>query len=146
MFIFLSDKIGLMTNFIDVSKLVPAEIGYIAGVIDSDGCIAMYRNNKKGTTFSTRVCIVQRNPKIVDWLLSKIGGGIAKSTVKYKGTDRVYYRWYIGAKSQILKLLTIIRAHLVNKQNQADVMISFIDRKMDGAEACSILKSLKKNP
>lgn len=93
---------------------------YIAGIIDGDGCISIYRNTDNGWTL--RICVDMQSKKVIDFLIGSFGGHcnmIAKPGVKYG----IYY-WYICG-SKAYDMLKHIKLYLVEKKAQASLAMKF---------------------
>jgi hypothetical protein len=53
------------------------ELAYLAGMIDGDGCIALYHRIKKGyNEFNFKVCVQMANEEVPKWLHEIFGGRI----------------------------------------------------------------------
>lgn len=114
-------------------KLNPTviHISYLAGVIDSDGCILISKMQPGRKTRTTNpryvLSIVVTNTSLIlmEWLVINFGG-------RYKARQRVSekhkytYNWYYdnGKAAEILKL---IKPYLVVKSEQALAGIEFIE-------------------
>ena len=102
----------------------PLTASYIAGLIDSDGCIQiMKRKSQSKDQYSLRLSLSQVTDIVPNWLLSKVGGRI--DIVKTYNRDiKNTFRWSIDS----VKAKDILQAclpFLVLKQERAMVGIGF---------------------
>lgn len=109
------------------------QIAYIAGVVDSDGCIHINKSPQKlgrSIDYTTEITIVNTNEKLITWINNLVKGSIYNhkfKNVKHKDT----FRWRISRKVA-LKLLKQIEPYLVIKKEQALIAISLEQRKVLG--------------
>ena len=106
------------------------ERGYAAGMIDSDGCISLYRGHKniRGNDFvhyRLMVIVNQTDGRAIDFLYGTFGGNLYRRNAV--GNRRPFlYRWELGGEKaqrflkQILPMLRI-------KREQAELAIRFQD-------------------
>jgi hypothetical protein len=109
-----------------VRPLTDTEAAYIAGYLDGDGYIGLqikHRNdiNRHAYHFHSIISFADARLKVLHWLKEKIGAGFIEDRREY-GVRSLYLsanpnRW----------LLPQIRNYLVLKQQQADLMIQFLN-------------------
>lgn len=122
-----TDKI--LCNYRDLlNKLTPAEISYIAGIVDGEGCITISRGRNRATRggydYRGVICITNTSLKLMDWISERI--------------DAKYYGRENGGKLSIFqkKIFNIVlqgtRSYVL-----ADFLLPFLVIKKDKA-ACVI--------
>lgn len=97
----------------------PVEIGYLAGIIDGEGCI--HRNGN-----GWNVDVANNNLALHAWLLS-IGGSI---------TDRggKCLHWRVLSSADVLDLLELVEPYLMVKREQAQRAIAESREKVGGGQ------------
>jgi len=99
------------------------DYSYIAGIIDSDGCIQIYNSPSRGRqSWSLTVDVTNRSKKMMDKLVGIFGGNYCQK----KSMPGKYecYSWYIhGGKAY--KMLKKVKRYLIEKKAQADIGIQF---------------------
>jgi hypothetical protein len=108
-----------------LSKLSEAEKGYLAGIIDGEGCIRLSRSKtKRGTpTYHIQVIISNTSLTLMNWLVAKVGGRSYKGS---KGEDhwRERYCWAMPGNKRAITFLKEITPYLVIKKPQAESICS----------------------
>lgn len=109
-----------------MKQLTDFDIGYLAGVIDGEGSLAIEklspRKNRKYCYFTPRLVVVNTNKQLMDWLVNKIGG-------KYHARKLIVgrkqcYSWFIFGKL-IEKVIKLIIPLLICKRQLAELILQF---------------------
>lgn len=107
-------------------SLTPMETGWLAGIIDGEGSLGIYRvgrNHSAGLQIiSTDECLMNE----VDRLVAKLG--IQKPSRRYactRCTRGQYWKLSVNRKRQLEVILTAVREGLILKAPQADLVLSF---------------------
>lgn len=106
------------------------DLAYLAGIIDSDGCIGMFKSRAgiqriKNPRYVLTVTVVNTSQELMNWLVEKIGGTYT-ARKRSKKEHKLTFSWrYDNAKAALL--LKDIRPYLIVKRQQADVGIELID-------------------
>lgn len=102
-------------------NLSDLELGYIAGIIDGEGCISINKQHHKTTRvglFSRTLTLEVQNTNLslLEWIQERLGGNIRVMPVV--GNRKIAYRisWSAANASNILK---IILKYLIVKKQQA---------------------------
>jgi hypothetical protein len=107
----------------------PAEIGYLAGLIDGEGYIGITKafdpKKSKNYSHSIRVVITNSDPRLISWLMS-IGG--RQSAKGRKDNWKQAWNWQITSKNAYA-FLKLIRPYVKLKGQQADICIALQDLK-----------------
>lgn len=105
---------------IDLSYLSEGEIGYLAAMIDGEGCITRrFTNTSK---LAWRVVITGTSPALSNWLLAKIGGRCDTKKV-YSEKHSPSYNWVIERAADCLTILDYTWPYLVIKKAKAEQAI-----------------------
>lgn len=134
-------------------SLTELEKAYIAGVIDGEGCITLYRREIKqhGTiTYVLQVSIANTSKALIEWLQLKIPltGIYTHSQQRYKlngEPKRKSYRWVVSGNQRAKAFLSLILPYLVIKKSQAEAALSYnLDMTIEEREAlANEIKELK---
>jgi hypothetical protein len=128
---------------------------YVAGFFDGEGSIGMYRNKGskcsryksgyKSPCWIRSVHITNSYLPVLEQLQQQFGGSlhIVKHQTEPKVTgNKDTWNWGFGAKQDILAFLLLIRPFLIEKAEQADLMIQEC-RGAPREESVSIAQKLK---
>lgn len=102
-----------------------AQLAYLAGLLDGEGCITAVARKSvgRGNSYRTDVTIANTCKKVTDWLLKNFGGAVYTRTFK-ETRYKTAYNWYMDPK-EILSLLPKVIPFLVVKKSQAELMLEF---------------------
>src|SRR5260221_9513173 len=110
-----------------MQELTDGELGWIAGIIDGEGCIDVGKRTpptyKGRTQWRCILRVVNTDPRIIFRLEELCGGAVQKPRLLRPGT-RPAYEWTLGAQPAAL-LLTELLPFLVGKRDQAEIAIRF---------------------
>jgi len=106
------------------------ELAWAAGIIDGEGCITITRYGPKGKRhgpyYRGILKVGNSDPRMIIKLTQMFGCGI---TLKPAKTNRLpQYIWQKGAHDAV-EVLKQVRPYLVNKADQADVLLAFYQLK-----------------
>ena len=95
--------------------------GYIAGIIDGEGCITMDRRENKSPM--TLIAVGNTNERLIHWLHDRLGGSIRRM---HPSTDRckAVWHWQLYA-IEARRLLRAILPHLMIKRRHAEIVLAF---------------------
>ena len=116
-----------------MKELTQAEVGYLAGLLDGEGCISVLRvrsrrERLKGrvvTHYAIQIRIGNTFPRLLDWIAEKVGGRVYAIRWKARGNRKPCWHWYIGGKAA-KPFLELVRPYLIVKAKQADVAMRFL--------------------
>jgi hypothetical protein len=104
-----------------------AEIGYLAGMIDADGTIGIYRRQRYYVpsikVFNTRRTIIDRCCEILD----SYGCSYCVVTRVRGGRRQVSWTVVIEGQIRAKKLLDLLYPHLAGKKEQAEAILALCD-------------------
>lgn len=109
-----------------ILNLTVAEVAYLAGIIDGEGSITIYKYNRKPRLYSTyclRLLITNTNKDLIYWIQSKLGKGCV-NYIKSLHREKPALRYNItsGKAAEVLKL---VLPYLIVKKEQAEIGIAF---------------------
>lgn len=101
------------------------EKGYIAGMIDADGCIGTQKSSNC-RTYRPYVVIVQKNPTVLLWFKNRFGGSIMAVHRNHKSGRKRYFRWMVVNK-KAADMLKLCLDCLIEKKAQAVLAIQMVE-------------------
>lgn len=116
-----------------------SRLGYLAGILDGEGSFSCYERHHKGKNnhwtagIQKNVMIHNTNKAIVEEcrdIITEITGEPARFKKENRLTKtgkEVWYVWISGGK-QLRNLLPVIIPHLVGKRQQAELMLTILNR------------------
>jgi hypothetical protein len=133
------------------------ETAYIAGLIDGEGTMGIYEVKKKGkhAGWGVKFAITGTYKPMIEAVANHYGTGNftwskRQATIKnpYTGADlenvKQNWRWELSSKKDILVLLEDIRPYLIEKADQADIVMAYCRGDIDGETASKNCKLLKR--
>jgi hypothetical protein len=108
-------------------KLASTDAAYIAGFLDGEGSIMLYRRKDRGKV-ELRITATNTHREILEWIMSTTGCGsiIAQGQ---PNPDKHYPAWHWRIKpSDCVALLEVVRPYLRLKASQADLAMEFQQR------------------
>lgn len=112
------------------TELTEYEIGYIAGFIDGEGCLAISKREhtsyqgKRYIGYSAHVELVNTNRECLEWIREKIQANPKIYEHKLKGNRKLAYRLRIGYK-EAKPLIEKLADRLIVKRNIAKVFLEY---------------------
>jgi len=131
-------------------KMRELKLAYLAGVIDSDGCIHIerYVDSRKGRNrryqYNVRLQIGMTRMEVIEWIGSNFFGETRKFSYKIKSkypNRNDITNWRISSR-QAISLLKELKEYLVLKKDRAEIAIEFEKSIVSSKESRSL--SLKK--
>lgn len=115
-------------------KIKDEELAYIAGVIDSDGCISITRSseNRRGSKgyfqFRGFVTLTQTSPEAIE-LINKVGIGHTGISRQQEGKYPPLFRWSASSRVDVKFFLESILPYLRIKRSQAELVLTFCEHR-----------------
>ena len=123
---------GIDENETIIGHLTEEEKGYIAGIIDGEGCIhAAKRKRKDGKhLLILQIRISNTSKPLIDWLINKLPRGVSYNfkpsfTDKKSRRNRTVYHWSFAGTRKVKIFLKEIAPYLVIKKKQAIIASSY---------------------
>lgn len=112
------------------------EVAYIAGLIDGEGSLCMERSvsNGRNIRYTPRFSFGITNQAVAEKLkffLEKHEIGYYQSKRLYKEPYLPVYSFEVKRMTQLYKFLKLVSLELVGKRRQADLLIRFIESRLD---------------
>jgi hypothetical protein len=104
------------------AKITETEWAYVAGIIDSDGCIQAPNGYGKNSHYRGEIHIIQRDMPLIDFLFSKFDGSVNVVKRNHKSGIKYYLRWMITGP-RMAEILKGALPYLVLKKKQAELAI-----------------------
>lgn len=109
-----------------LTHLSEAEKGYLAGIIDGEGCLRLSRskNSRNGRpTYHIQVDISNTSRNLLNWLIEKLPGAAYYSEMGHNEPNwRKGYHWKIAGNRRAIAFLREIAPYLIIKREQAELL------------------------
>ena len=109
-------------------KLTDVELGYLAGMIDGEGCINYYKSKSKsskiGYTFVARLFITNTNLECLLYLQRLFGFGALRERTKQARRKKSWNLDFAPRETRVI--LEAVQPYLIIKKQQAQLMIEFL--------------------
>lgn len=120
-----ADKIHGKAPSVELSDVQAA---WLAGLIDGEGCLGIWRERRKGNTSGYRyrasVQIANTNRALLDMIASVLPGTIQMKDARVKKGHKPLYQFYLYARC-VGPVLERVAPFLVIKKEQARVLMRF---------------------
>ena len=126
----LTDKEKEALRSYPIEKLEKWQLGYIAGIIDGEGCISLSKHTNR-ETYVPAVKVAMTNEVCIHFLHNMTEIGNFNVDIRPK-PYKPEYKWRVGSRLDIYILLRTIYPYLVVKKKQASVMLEFVERHIQG--------------
>jgi len=138
---YVAHKVGAHKAFvIPQLHLTEAEKGYIAGILDGEGTIAVHvrsgegRKYKFGFGVQPYIGVANTKPELIHWLHYKLGG---RHYSRSNNLVKRAYLWQISDIARIYAILKQVMPYLILKRENAVLVLELVERRL------SRLKSAK---
>ena len=101
--------------------LTEVEKAYLAGIIDGEGSIGLWRHHKNETA-TPNVSVANNSLKLLQWIKQRAGGTIV-SKKKRKAHHNDLYAWSVR-QDRAIRLLNDVKEFLIIKRKQAELITS----------------------
>ena len=99
-------------------------IGYLAGLIDGEGCISAYYD-KNNASPRIRVSVVNTDKKMIDWI-KKYYGGYTHHRRFRQDNWKDCYAWIINPSRKDKSLIESLIPLLITKKRQMKLVLEYI--------------------
>lgn len=113
------------------------DLGYIAGVLDGEGTLVIAgckRKENRNLAYRGYMAITNTNIPLLEHIQSRVGGLIHPQTKVYRGEICPCYVLNFSV-NQTRAVLPKLLPYLVAKRDQAEVLLSFLERQAANASA-----------
>lgn len=107
---------------------------YLAGIIDGEGCIAIQKSKQANQTnpiYSPKITVGMVNENIIKLLQENFGGRYTQERVPNSKNRQPVFRWRLGKKDQLTKVLNVLQGKLIEKENQRKLLVEFLSNKIE---------------
>ncbi len=131
-------------------KVAQIDIGYLAGIIDGEGCFSIrhficakkHIHHNCPERYACNFIISNTNLNLIKTIKEKWGGFIRKSS-------RVKTNWKNGynlvfSDKEVEKIIPLVRSYLVCKKNQADLILQFRKIALDKSHKDTLKRTLQR--
>lgn len=109
-----------------------SNLAYLAGVIDSDGCINLSYNSNRDN-FRFRILVTNTSLDLMLWIRDTFGVGNVRAVRPSKSVKRkTLYEWVCHGKTA-LPILYGIKDYLIVKKIQCCVAIEYLELERNGS-------------
>ena len=106
--------------------------GYMAGTIDSDGCIGGGKNTNCHT-YRPYLVVIQKDMKLIEWLYSNFGGSVNLVSRNHSTRKKWYIRWMV-TNQKCVDILKKCLPYLIVKKEQAKLAIRMVEEAKSGKQ------------
>ncbi len=111
------------------TNLRKADLAYMAGFFDGEGCINLARRTKRGKRCRIHISISNTNEWVIQWFHFNFGGSIVfEDRTSENPNWQNVWRWSITSGQQALRFLQAISPYLILKKPQAELAVKFQSR------------------
>jgi hypothetical protein len=107
-----------------VRELSDVDCAYLAGLLDGEGSIMLYRN---GVNVYSRVAVFNTCVSVVEWCRDVTGAGSLTTENRQAQGHKDMVRWNVGTL-QAAAILRQVRPYLKIKAENADIVLEFLER------------------
>lgn len=111
--------------------MINPTIEYMAGFFDGEGTIGMCKrpivNKNKTHTFRLTISVSNTNQTILNYFYQRFAGKVRMTN---NGTNKQMFQWYIRDIQGCLDFLNQISSHLIEKKEQADLAIKWLNHRL----------------
>lgn len=114
----------------EMHQMTDMELGWVAGIIDGEGCISIACENPKPSSkrtspyYQLHVDVMMTHLPTIEKLRAITGVGCYKNRVKPGIARNQSYQWRVACK-QAAALLQVLRPALVTKAEEVDIAMEF---------------------
>lgn len=101
-------------------ELSDKQIGYLAGIIDGEGCVSIRHQNNQRSYYAT-LQVGSTSIELISWLLETLGCGRVHIDKK-SGNRKQSYKWLVTVARDIYSILDLVYPLLVIKKGQSDLL------------------------
>ena len=105
-------------------------LGYMAGIIDGEGCIRLGRNKGNGQ-YQMMIQVGMVELHAISLLQETFGGNIREERVPNR---RSIYRWVLGKREEVINFIEVMEPLLLIKQPQLQVLKKWLLEPLRGGQ------------
>jgi hypothetical protein len=113
-----------LTNFYFGVPTDPAELSYIAAMIDGEGCLTFSsRRGRKHQTTYPCLWIANTDARLMTWLTKKVGGRVYR-VPRTNPRWKMGYQWGLTRQAHLILLLEAVIPYLLLKRDKAEAIVA----------------------
>ncbi len=115
-----------MPTLLDNSRTTytPLDLAYLAGLVDGEGSIGVYKNGPNRDRGSLTICMT--TPDVLRWVESTFGGHLTGPYVDTRPNHSPTWTWRISAQRPLERMLVALSPHLRVKHEAAKDVLAFL--------------------
>ena len=113
----------------DIDKTSECKLAYIAGLVDGEGYITLYYTKQGYFAPSVNVCMT--SIKCINFLQGTTNMGTISRRKLRETHNKQQYVWVVAKRFDIYSLLRALYPYLILKKRHADVLLEFIERRIN---------------
>ena len=105
------------------------EWAYLAGLLDADGSVSVRKYKRKdSSTYKYHVeCVISNSDNsLMDWLVTKLGGGVLIINKKAPQKHKTVWRWVVTGR-KVIPILEKCIPHMIVKKQRARLGLQFAE-------------------
>lgn len=109
---------------------------YLAGVIDSDGCIRLERTqpkNRKNLSYCPRILVTQTRREVCEWIGEIFGGPMMTNRRGKTDNSNSLYTWRVSG-TKAIEMCKLLEPYLKIKAPRARVLIEYEETLFDNRD------------
>ena len=111
-----------------IEELENWQLAYIAGIVDGEGCFNL--TGGVGKRGYARISIGMGDIHCITLLYTKTGMGNVNTQKYLTKQIKTVYLWVLSNRLEIYTFIKAIYPYLITKRKQADVMLNYIERRI----------------
>lgn len=117
--------IDYRTRIRSINKIKKADIYYLAGLFDGEGCVTLGKaNNNYTPTYHLNVNIVNTNEALIRWVHSVVGKGGVSQKTRENDHWKDCFTWKVNGEHAV-EFIKRIYPYLKVKKAQAEIAIKY---------------------
>lgn len=100
------------------------EIGYLAGIIDGEGCISLHSRGSRPRPLPD-IAIVSTNKELIEYIATLVGGGSVRIRETKPNWKQCFELRWRGLED-VHRICNLINGRVIIKREQVEVMLRFI--------------------
>lgn len=114
----------MRAQYVPTRELRGAEIAYIAGIIDGEGTIGVYKGGAP-YSYSLRLIVSNTHVPMLEWLHVRVGGSLTRNGTGYKTRHKQGWQVVLW-QAHAAAVIQACRPFLIVKAPQADLGLRFM--------------------
>jgi len=117
-----------------IKELTEFQLGYLAGMIDGEGCLSLLtikdKRPNKSIVYRTELTIANTNKEALEQIQTWVGAGYVKTSKRQDRKD--IYLYYLTSQKKLLCLLKQLKDRLIIKRDKLNIATMFLESRTKG--------------